>query len=118
MERTRNRRRAGEYDARPGRRTVVAPDLTDLHGPTNGVIRLPHRLHWQPDRRINLDTPGLLTWMYETVLTEAARVDELRTWLHGPTLIRMWPHLYLPGGVRRAWEERHPTLRAAHTLTA
>jgi len=31
---------------------------------------------------------------------EAARPDELRTWLEGPTLIRLWPDLYLPRGVR------------------
>jgi hypothetical protein len=49
--------------------------------------------------------------VYETVLTEAVRVDELCAWLDGQTLIRVWDQLYLPRGVRRAWEERHPALR-------
>jgi hypothetical protein len=75
------------------------------------VVELPHRLFWQPDRRVNLDNPALLTWMYETVLTEAVTLDELRRWLHGPTLVRLWPDLFVPRGVRRAWQERHPALR-------
>jgi hypothetical protein len=99
--------------ARPGRRALVAPDLSELRGPTSGVIELPHRLFWQKDRRFDLDEPFILQWVYEMVLLEAIRLDELRTWLHGPTLIRLWPRLYLPRGVRRDWEARHPELRRA-----
>uniref|UniRef100_UPI0026AFA9AB hypothetical protein n=1 Tax=Micromonospora yangpuensis TaxID=683228 RepID=UPI0026AFA9AB len=90
----------------------MVSSLDELRGPVTGTVELPHRLFWQPDRRIDLDEPGLLAWMYETVLTEAAHSDELRAWLHGPTLIGLWPQLYLPRGVRRAWEEHHPALRA------
>ncbi len=90
----------------------MANHLSELNGPTSGIVELPHRLFWQPDRHVDLDRPGLLAWMYETVLTEAIRIEELQTWLHGPTLTRLWPALYLPRGVRRAWEERHPVLRA------
>lgn len=99
------------YQARPGRHAVVAPSLADLHGPVTGIVELPNRLFWQPDRHVDLDAPGLLSWMYETVLREAATVDELRAWLHGPTLVRLWPDLYVPAGVRQAWAERHPALR-------
>jgi len=73
-------------------------------------VELPHRLFWQPDRHVDLDRPGLLAWMYETVLCEAVRLDELRAWLDGPTLVRLWPDLFVPRGVRQAWEERHPVL--------
>jgi hypothetical protein len=104
-------RRRVPYEARPGRRAVVAADLADLHGPTSGVVELPNRLFWQPDRHVNLDNPALLAWMYETVLCEAANVRELYTWLDGPTLIRLWPDIFVPRGVRQAWEERHPVLR-------
>ncbi|GHJ16683.1 MULTISPECIES: hypothetical protein [unclassified Micromonospora] len=99
------------YEARPGRRAIVAADLSELNGPTTGIVELPHRLFWQPDRHVDLDKPGLLAWMYETVLAEAVRPEELRSWLHGPTLTRIWPTLHLPRGVRRAWEERHHVLR-------
>ena len=95
------------------RRAVVAADLAELHGPTSGVVELPHRLFWQPDRHVDLDNPALLAWTYETVLREAVTPEELRTWLDGPTLIRLWPHLYLPRGVRQAWERQHPALRSA-----
>ncbi|MBY8870414.1 hypothetical protein K7640_00980 [Micromonospora sp. PLK6-60] len=99
------------YEARPGRRAVVVDDLNELRGPVTGIVELPHRLFWQPDRHVDLDQPGLLAWMYETVLTEAVHPDELRTWLHGSTLTRLWPQLHLPRGVRRTWQERHPGLR-------
>ena len=91
---------------------MVAPDLSELTGPTSGVVELPLRLFWQPNRRVNLDNPAILAWMYETVLTESASVDELRTWLDGATLVRLWPKLFVPRGVRQAWEERHPVLQA------
>ncbi|MDQ2875505.1 MAG: hypothetical protein M3Y33_12230 [Actinomycetota bacterium] len=100
-------RRAGHY-----RRVVTAPCLDELRGPTSGVIELPNRLLWQPDRHVDLDNPALLAWAYQVVLREAASTDELRTWLDGPTLIRLWPGLYLPRWVRQAWEQRHPELAA------
>ena len=95
------------------RRVVVAADLAELHGPTSGVVELPHRLFWQPNRHINLDKPALLAWMYETVLREAATGDELRAWLDAPILVHLWPTLYLPRAVRDAWEDQHPALRSA-----
>ena len=98
--------------ARPGRRAVVAPDLALLGGPTAGVVELPHRLFWQADRQVDLGNGNLLRWMYETVLREAITVRELQTWLDGPTLRALWAELYVPAGVRAAWESRHPGLRA------
>jgi hypothetical protein len=99
------------YQSRPGRLAVVVTDLSALHGPTSGVVALPHRLLWRPDRSVDLSQPWQVIAMYETVLTEAVRVDELCDWLDGPTLIRLWNELYLPRGVRRAWEDRYPVLR-------
>lgn len=105
-------RRRVPFEARPGRSAVVASNLSELRGPTHGVVELPHRLFWQPDRHLDLDGPGMLGWMYEMVLTDAVTVEELRTWLHGPTLQRLWPDIFVPQGVREAWELRHPGLRA------
>ncbi len=34
------------------------------------------------------------------------------------TLIAMWPELHRPEGVRQAWEEHHPRLRAGSPGTA
>jgi len=111
MPPARHNRLRAPYQARPGRRAVVAPDLTSLRGPTGGVVELPNRLFWQPDRHVDLDNPAILAWMYETVLCEAVAVEELQTWLDADTLVRLWPDLFVPRGVRQAWEERHPVLR-------
>ncbi len=90
---------------------MVVDDLSDLHGPTSGVVELPHRLLWRPDRSVDLGQPWQLSAMYEIVLSEAVRVEELCAWLDGATLTRLWTELYLPRGVRRAWEDRHQVLR-------
>ncbi|HEX5291492.1 MAG TPA: hypothetical protein VFX25_21710 [Streptosporangiaceae bacterium] len=101
------------YQARPGRAALVAADLADLQGPAAGIVELPLRLFWCPDRTFDLGQPGMLRWMYQTVLREASRPADLTTYLHGRTLIAVWPDLFLPRGVRQAWEDRHPALRAA-----
>ena len=105
-------RAATVHLARPQRPVVVAGTLTELTGPTSGLVELPLRLWWQPQRAFDLGVPTMLCWMYENVLREAIRVDELRAYLNGPTLARLWPELNLPRGVRAAWEARHPRLRA------
>lgn len=110
--------RRGRYDARPGRRAVVVPDLDELRGPTSGVVELPNRLFWQPDKTFDLDNPALLKFMYEVVLCEAASVEELRAWLDGDTLVRVWPSIFVPRGVRLAWEQRHPQLRTSTVAAA
>lgn len=90
---------------------MVVADLSRLHGPTVGVVELPHRLFWQPNRRVNLDNPAVLAWMYETVLREAVTDEELCTWLDEQTLLRLWDDLYLPRGIRAAWEQYYADLR-------
>ena len=97
--------------ARPHRPVLVAGTLGELTGPAHGMVELPLRLWWNPVRTFDLDQPTMLMWMYENVLREAVRVDELRSYLHGPTLVRVWAELNLPRGVRAAWEARHPMLR-------
>ena len=99
--------------ARPNRPVLVIDSLDELVGPEHGVVELPVRLMWSPDRRFDLDDPDLLLWMYENVLREAIRRDELRRWINGRVLARVWPKLNLPRPVRNAWEARHARLRAA-----
>ena len=104
------------YPSRPGRKVLVAADLTDLRGPTEGVVELPLRLFWSaPDRRFDLGDLDMLRSMYEKVLRGAIRMDELITYLNGGRLIDVWPDLFLPRDVRRAWEDQHPVLRRAAT---
>jgi hypothetical protein len=96
---------------------VVAVRLDELAGPVHGTIELPQRLFWYPDRDFDLDEPGMLAWVYQTVLREAASADDL-AYLNGDRLVAIWPDLYLPKGVRQAWEEQHPVLRAASAAAA
>jgi hypothetical protein len=99
------------YPSRPGRKVLVAADLAGLRGPTEGVAGLPLRLFWSaPDRTFDLSDIDMLRSMYEKVLRDAVRMDELTTYLNGSRLIDVWPDLYLPKDVRQAWEGQHPVL--------
>jgi prevent-host-death family protein len=110
---------AVQHRARPGRAGLVAASLADLRGPARGVVELPLRLFWSaPERTFDLDQPSMLQAMYEAVLREASRPDDLASYLNGEVLAAVWPELYLPKGLRRAWEERHPALRAARLAAA
>jgi prevent-host-death family protein len=107
------------YQARPGRPALVAASLADLPGPAHGVVELPLRLFWSaPDRTFDLDQPSMLRALYETVLREASRPGDLTSFLNGEILVAVWPDLFLPKGVRRAWEDQHPELRAARLAAA
>jgi len=101
------------HEARPGVPVLVITELADLRGPAGGTVVLPSRLF--PDAAgtvADLDEPALLAEVYQTVLTEAGGAHELAAHLNGPRLIEAWAGLYLPDGVRRAWEEVHPVLAA------
>jgi hypothetical protein len=102
------------HEARPGLPVLVITELSDLRGPAGGKVVLPSRLF--PDAAgavIDLDEPALLAEVYQTVLTEAIGAHELAAHLNGPRLIGAWAGLFLPDGVRLAWEEVHPALAAA-----
>jgi hypothetical protein len=100
------------YQARPGKRAIVILDLADLRGPVEGTIELPLRLFWSSrDHSFDLSDPAMLREVYETVLREASRPEDLTANLNHQRLIAMWPRLHLPRGVRRAWQDQHPILR-------
>lgn len=102
------------HQARPGRQAVVVSDLAELCGPAHGTVTLPLRLYWSgPSPAFDLDEPDLCHWLYEIVLREAAQPEELTAFLNGDVLVSVWRDLHLPEGVRLAWEEHHPALRAA-----
>jgi hypothetical protein len=101
------------HQARPGRRAVVAASLADLHGPVEGRVELPLWLFWSsPGHAFDLGDRDMRLWLYQTVLREASSPEDVAAYLDGDMLIALWPDLYLPSGVRLAWEERHPVLRA------
>ena len=105
--------RRGTHLARPGRPVVVARTLAELTGPTGGVVELPVRLMWSSERTFDLADPDDLLWMYENVLRETTRADELRALTRrahpAPGVAAVEP----APGVRQAWEGRHRGLRPA-----
>jgi len=102
------------YQARPGRRAVVVASLADLRGPAEGTVELPIWLFWsRPDHTFDLGDKDMRRWLYQTVLREASQPEDLAAYLDGDTLVALWPGLFLPPGVRQAWEDQHPILRAA-----
>jgi hypothetical protein len=114
MAATRARPRSRHHQSRPGRSVVVAPRLTGLRGPAEGTIELPLWLNWSsPGHAFDLSDHDMRLWLYQTVLREATSVADLTAYLDRATLIALWPELYLPKGVRQAWEDRHAVLRAA-----
>jgi hypothetical protein len=107
------------YQSRPGRRAVVAADLAELRGPVEGMVELPLWLFWSsPGHVFDLGDRDMRLWFYQTVLREAGREEDLAAYLDRDTLIELWPDLYLPAGVRRAWEDQHPVLRTAAAALA
>ena len=66
-----------------------------------------------PSPVFDLGEPYLRRWLYQIVLREASRPEDLTGYLDRDTLIAVWPELRVPKGVRQAWEEHHPQLRAA-----
>lgn len=108
-----------EHYARPGRRAIAVSDLASLRGPSRGTAELPLRLYWSgPSPVFDLQDPDMRRWLYQIVLREASRPEDLTGYLDRDTLIAVWPELHLPKGVRQAWEEHHPRLRAASPETA
>lgn len=97
---------------------TVVDTLTALHGPTTGTVTLPQHLDWSGHPEYDLTRPARLAGMYKTVLTEAATIDDLTTWLDHGTLVRLWPTLWLPPQLRRRWEERFPQLAATRAGAA
>lgn len=92
------------------RHYVVPARLDELHGPTGGSVILDRSLDWSGDSFYDLDDPGDLQVMYQTVLNEAATTDQLARWLNAETLLRMWPDLWLPARLRALWQKRFPEL--------
>jgi hypothetical protein len=107
------------YYARPGRRAIVVRDLASLRGPSGGVVELPLRLYWSGSSPVfDLADPEMRRWLYQIVLREASRPEDLTGYLDRDMLVAVWPELYLPKGVRQAWEEHHLQLRAASSGAA
>ena len=112
---------AGTGSAQPRgyAKPVVVPERLDLlTGPTTGAVQLPRHLRWSGNARYDLDQPGRIVDLYRTVINEAASPVDLHTYLHRATLVALWPSMWLPVAVRRAWEDHFPELTRHRNTTA
>jgi hypothetical protein len=98
------------------RRYVVGASLADLHGPTQGLVRPERALNWSADPQYDLDDPGDLAVMNQTVLNQASTPAHLHRWLDADTLRRIWPTPWLPPRVRAVWETQFPELTGPTVL--
>ena len=78
-----------------------------------GVVQLPLRLDWSDRMVFHLEEPAERNLMYERVIREAMRADDLRMYLNESVLRQVWSLLFLPRNVRKRWEQRFPDLRLA-----
>ena len=92
------------------RHYVTPGSLAELCGPTRGMVVLDRWLDWSGSPGYDLDDPGDLQVMYQTVLNEAASPADLHRWLDADILRRVWVDLWLPGSLRALWEARFPEL--------
>lgn len=76
-------------------------------------MELPLRLDWSEQGRYDLSDERQRNLMYERVIRESMQADDLRVYLHGPTLRQVWRHLWLPRKVRALWESRFQNLASA-----
>jgi hypothetical protein len=100
----------GYAESRP---YLLPETLGELIGPLTGVVQLPLRLDWSERTEFRLDDPAERNVMYERVIREATRTEDLRSYLNGQVLRQVWNQLFLPVPVRRTWEGRFPDLRLA-----
>lgn len=96
------------------RPVVVAENLGELRGPLEGSVQLPIEVHSSgagPTESFDLADPAMRAALYQLLLRQGRLVD-LRQYVNGDELRRLWPQLWLPTYVRRAWVKHFPN-RAA-----
>jgi hypothetical protein len=91
---------------------AVPADLDALHGPLEGVVRLPSHIDTSARAWYDLADADRWEMLYAVVILEAWREEDFAAWLNRDALIEAWLRLSLPRPVRAKWEEQHPVLAA------
>lgn len=92
------------------RPVVVAENLGELRGPLEGTVQLSIEVHSSgagPTESFDLADPAMRAALYQLLLRQGRLVD-LRQYVNGDELRRLWPQLWLPTYVRRAWVKHFP----------
>jgi hypothetical protein len=97
--------------ARPGSRRRDGSGRCSPAGP--GHIVLPRGLGWTGPTDYDLDDPLDAAVLYERVLVDAVRAQEVTRLLAAGRLRLLWSRPFLPAKVRQLWESRFPGLGPA-----
>src|SRR5690554_2633920 len=90
--------------------------LSDLTGPSTGVINLPRTIYWGPAETVDLSDRVDVQRMYQALVRMGTVVQQVE-WLNRHILIEAWPDLVLPTRCISHWEDSFPELQLArHTL--
>ncbi len=84
--------------------SVVA--LEQMRGPLSGLVSLPLSVHSSgagPGEEFDFADPASRRAAYQIILTSGDANDAAHL-LNADELLRLWPSLWLPAHVRRAWE--------------
>jgi hypothetical protein len=92
---------------------TLPESVAELDGPITGTLTLPRSIDWGPRYTYDPSDHADLVPMYERIIREAQTLEDLRAYLHGPTLRRPWPSLFLPAEARAAWVTQFPELGSA-----
>jgi hypothetical protein len=96
------------------RRPYAVPDtLAELTGPVSGHVVLPAELGWTGRTDYDLDDPSDAAVLYERILVDAVRAQDITRLVNAGRLRLLWSRLFLPARVRRLWESRFPSLTSA-----
>jgi hypothetical protein len=90
-------------------RPVVPSSLEELHGPPHGVLVVRQGALLRP-HEYDLDDPRELIEAYSHIIEHAHTSHDLLL-LDKSVLVRLWPHLRLPGRHVIAWQEMFAELR-------
>jgi hypothetical protein len=89
----------------PESRPVAIPDDFGPHSVSHakGTVTLHNGLWWSGEpMTLNLDSQDDRIRLYEIVLSEGSTAD-VTEFISFSELVSLWPSLYLPRHVRRAW---------------
>ena len=88
----------------------VTPDsLSDLRGPTSGVVTVGPHIDTSMNPVYDLRDPDRLWNLYTRVVRSGFVPDHVK-FLDRQTLLGLWPSLNLPVRCRKVWEQKFPEL--------
>ncbi|GAA4687014.1 hypothetical protein APR04_004838 [Promicromonospora umidemergens] len=90
----------------------VTPDsLSDLRGPTSGVVTVGPHIDTSMNPVYEVSDPRRARELYGATVRDGSVVDQVEI-LDRRLLLRLWPQLNLPTRCRAIWEQKFPELAA------